>query len=139
MGQRSLEQVLLEQTCNPIHSGSLSLLYTKDFVIFTVPRQPKQNKQTNKQTTKKQFDKKKQSAERRNIHFWLVSKRNLRYLVLDLLQKIFYTSDAARESFVELCEEEYVQKVGPSEGSEERWKVCAVWDRMDPVENGYED
>mmetsp|Transcript_76283 Transcript_76283/g.120461 ORF Transcript_76283/g.120461 Transcript_76283/m.120461 type:complete len:515 (+) Transcript_76283:73-1617(+) len=33
------------------------------------------------------------------------------YLVLDLLQKIFYTSDAARESFVELCEEEYVQKV----------------------------
>ena len=34
-----------------------------------------------------------------------------RYLVLDLLQKIFYTSDAARESFVELCEEEYVQKV----------------------------
>ena len=35
-----------------------------------------------------------------------------RYLVLDLLQKVFYTSDAARESFVELCEEEYVQKVG---------------------------
>ena len=33
-----------------------------------------------------------------------------RYLVLDLLQKVFYTSDAARESFVELCEEEYVQK-----------------------------
>ena len=33
------------------------------------------------------------------------------YLVLDLLQKVFYTSDAARESFVELCEEEYVQKV----------------------------
>merc|ERR1719450_991635 len=33
------------------------------------------------------------------------------YLVLDLLQKLFYTSDAARESFVELCEEEYVQKV----------------------------
>ena len=32
------------------------------------------------------------------------------YLVLDLLQKVFYTSDAARESFVELCEEEYVQK-----------------------------
>ena len=48
--------------------------------------------------------------------------------MLDLLQKIFYTSDAARESFVELCEEEYVQKVGPSEGSEETWKVCAVWD-----------
>jgi len=33
------------------------------------------------------------------------------YLGLDLLQQIFYTSDAARESFVELCEEEYVQKV----------------------------
>eukprot|EP00931_Biecheleriopsis_adriatica_P048236 TRINITY_DN2786_c0_g1_i9.p1 TRINITY_DN2786_c0_g1~~TRINITY_DN2786_c0_g1_i9.p1 ORF type:complete len:542 (-),score=161.35 TRINITY_DN2786_c0_g1_i9:179-1804(-) len=33
------------------------------------------------------------------------------YLVLDLLQKVFYTSDAARESFVELCDEEYVQKV----------------------------
>merc|ERR1712129_692732 len=33
------------------------------------------------------------------------------YLVLDQLQKVFYTSDAAREGFVELCEEEYVQKV----------------------------
>jgi geranylgeranyl diphosphate/geranylgeranyl-bacteriochlorophyllide a reductase len=33
------------------------------------------------------------------------------YLVLDLLQKVFYTSDAARESFVELCEDEYVQQV----------------------------
>jgi geranylgeranyl reductase len=33
------------------------------------------------------------------------------YLVLDLLQKLFYTSDAARESFVELCEETYVQEV----------------------------
>merc|ERR1719324_1750225 len=33
------------------------------------------------------------------------------YLVLDLLQKFFYTSDAARESFVDLCEEEYVQQV----------------------------
>ena len=33
------------------------------------------------------------------------------YFVLDALQKLFYTSDAARESFVELCEEEYVQKV----------------------------
>ncbi len=27
------------------------------------------------------------------------------------MQKVFYTSDAARESFVELCDEEYVQKV----------------------------
>jgi len=33
------------------------------------------------------------------------------YFVLDALQKVFYTTDAARESFVELCEEEYVQKV----------------------------
>jgi len=33
------------------------------------------------------------------------------YIVLDALQKVFYTTDAARESFVELCEEEYVQKV----------------------------
>jgi geranylgeranyl diphosphate/geranylgeranyl-bacteriochlorophyllide a reductase len=33
------------------------------------------------------------------------------YLVLDLLQKVFYTTDAARESFVELCEDEYVQQV----------------------------
>jgi len=33
------------------------------------------------------------------------------YIVLDLLQKLFYTSDPARESFVDLCEEEYVQKV----------------------------
>merc|ERR1719428_1466471 len=33
------------------------------------------------------------------------------YFVLDALQKLFYTSDAARESFVDLCESEYVQKV----------------------------
>jgi geranylgeranyl reductase len=33
------------------------------------------------------------------------------YFVLDALQKVFYTSDAARESFVDLCEEDYVQKV----------------------------
>merc|ERR1719324_543154 len=33
------------------------------------------------------------------------------YFVLDALQKVFYTSDAARESFVDLCEPEYVQKV----------------------------
>jgi len=39
------------------------------------------------------------------------SKYGPTYFVLDLLQKLFYTSDAARESFVELCEEEYVQKV----------------------------
>merc|ERR1740121_1568697 len=39
------------------------------------------------------------------------SKYGPTYFVLDLLQKLFYTSDAARESFVDLCEEEYVQKV----------------------------
>merc|ERR1719432_83748 len=39
------------------------------------------------------------------------AKNGPTYFVLDLLQKLFYTSDAARESFVELCEEEYVQKV----------------------------
>merc|ERR1719444_758618 len=39
------------------------------------------------------------------------AKYGATYLVLDQLQKVFYTSDAARESFVELCEEEYVQKV----------------------------
>merc|ERR1719146_489214 len=33
------------------------------------------------------------------------------YFVLDALQKLFYTSDAARESFVDLCDSEYVQKV----------------------------
>jgi geranylgeranyl reductase len=33
------------------------------------------------------------------------------YLVLDLLQKLFFSSDSANESFVELCESEYVQKV----------------------------
>jgi geranylgeranyl reductase len=33
------------------------------------------------------------------------------YTVLDILQKLFYTNNAARESFVEMCESEYVQKV----------------------------
>ncbi|KAK4536485.1 hypothetical protein CDCA_CDCA08G2510 [Cyanidium caldarium] len=33
------------------------------------------------------------------------------YTVLDWLQKIFYTSDAAREAFCELCGDDYVQKV----------------------------
>jgi geranylgeranyl reductase len=39
------------------------------------------------------------------------SKYGPTYFVLDALQKLFYTSDPARESFVELCEEEYVQRV----------------------------
>jgi len=33
------------------------------------------------------------------------------YLVLDILQKVFYTTNAAREAFVELCASDYVQRV----------------------------
>lgn len=33
------------------------------------------------------------------------------YTVLDILQKVFYTSNAAREAFVELCASDYVQRV----------------------------
>ena len=33
------------------------------------------------------------------------------YAVLDILQKVFYTSNAAREAFVEMCESDYVQRV----------------------------
>mmetsp|Transcript_27529 Transcript_27529/g.37845 ORF Transcript_27529/g.37845 Transcript_27529/m.37845 type:complete len:440 (+) Transcript_27529:77-1396(+) len=33
------------------------------------------------------------------------------YTVLDILQKVFYTSNSAREAFVELCRSEYVQRV----------------------------
>lgn len=33
------------------------------------------------------------------------------YKVLDLLQAVFYRSDPARESFVKMCEDEYVQRV----------------------------
>jgi geranylgeranyl diphosphate/geranylgeranyl-bacteriochlorophyllide a reductase len=32
------------------------------------------------------------------------------YTVLDILQKVFYTSNAAREAFVELCKSDYVQR-----------------------------
>jgi len=32
------------------------------------------------------------------------------YLVLDVLQKVFYTNNGAREAFVEMCESEYVQR-----------------------------
>lgn len=31
--------------------------------------------------------------------------------MLDLLQRVFYSNNAAREAFVEMCESEYVQKV----------------------------
>ncbi|KAF6004437.1 hypothetical protein F1559_002255 [Cyanidiococcus yangmingshanensis] len=33
------------------------------------------------------------------------------YTVLDILQKVFYTNNAAREAFCELCGDDYVQKV----------------------------
>eukprot|EP00286_Rhodomonas_abbreviata_P026549 CAMPEP_0181311130 /NCGR_PEP_ID=MMETSP1101-20121128/12965_1 /TAXON_ID=46948 /ORGANISM="Rhodomonas abbreviata, Strain Caron Lab Isolate" /LENGTH=480 /DNA_ID=CAMNT_0023417825 /DNA_START=41 /DNA_END=1483 /DNA_ORIENTATION=+ len=33
------------------------------------------------------------------------------YVVLDLLQQVFYRSNPAREAFVEMCESEYVQQV----------------------------
>jgi geranylgeranyl reductase len=33
------------------------------------------------------------------------------YTVLDILQKVFYTSNGAREAFVELCSSDYVQRV----------------------------
>lgn len=33
------------------------------------------------------------------------------YTVLDILQRVFYTSNAAREAFVEMCKSEYVQRV----------------------------
>jgi len=33
------------------------------------------------------------------------------YTVLDILQKVFYTSNAAREAFVEMCQSDYVQRV----------------------------
>jgi geranylgeranyl reductase len=33
------------------------------------------------------------------------------YLVLDILQKVFYNSNGAREAFVEMCESDYVQRV----------------------------
>lgn len=33
------------------------------------------------------------------------------YKVLDILQKVFYRSNPAREAFVEMCEDSYVQKM----------------------------
>lgn len=33
------------------------------------------------------------------------------YKVLDILQKVFYRSNPAREAFVEMCASEYVQKM----------------------------
>merc|ERR1711957_629307 len=32
------------------------------------------------------------------------------YLVLDVLQKVFYTNNGAREAFVDMCDSEYVQR-----------------------------
>jgi len=33
------------------------------------------------------------------------------YAVLDILQKVFYSNNGAREAFVELCDSKYVQQV----------------------------
>merc|ERR1719149_625469 len=33
------------------------------------------------------------------------------YTVLDILQKVFYTNNAAREAFFDMCQSEYVQDV----------------------------
>ena len=33
------------------------------------------------------------------------------YIVLDILQRIFYRTDAAREAFVEMCDDQDVQKL----------------------------
>lgn len=33
------------------------------------------------------------------------------YKVLDVLQKVFYRSNSAREAFVEMCADDYVQKM----------------------------
>lgn len=33
------------------------------------------------------------------------------YKVLDILQKVFYRSNPAREAFVEMCQSDYVQKM----------------------------
>ena len=39
------------------------------------------------------------------------SAYGLTYFVLDLLQKVFYTNNGAREVFIELCDSKYVQQV----------------------------
>lgn len=47
---------------------------------------------------------------KRYIKLW--DKRyGMTYLVLDLLQRVFYRSDATREAFVEMCADEDVQKL----------------------------
>jgi geranylgeranyl reductase len=44
------------------------------------------------------------------IHRW-DRKYWATYKVLDILQKVFYRSNPAREAFVEMCEDSYVQKM----------------------------
>ena len=39
------------------------------------------------------------------------SKYGPTYAVLDILQKVFYTNNGAREAFVDMCDSDYVQKV----------------------------
>jgi geranylgeranyl reductase len=38
-------------------------------------------------------------------------KYGITYLVLDLLQRVFYRSDATREAFVEMCSDKDVQRL----------------------------
>jgi hypothetical protein len=38
-------------------------------------------------------------------------KYGLTYTVLDILQRVFYSSDATREAFVEMCDDKDVQKL----------------------------
>merc|ERR1712216_1098243 len=38
-------------------------------------------------------------------------KYMLTYQVLDILQKVFYRNNPAREAFVEMCDDDYVQKM----------------------------
>ena len=35
----------------------------------------------------------------------------LKYNVLDILEKVFYTKNGAQEAFIELCDSKYVQQV----------------------------
>ncbi|QDZ23607.1 geranylgeranyl reductase [Chloropicon primus] len=63
-------------------------------------------------------------AQRSNQGQRMIGERDLRvylnkwdrkywptYKVLDILQKVFYRSNAAREAFVEMCQSEYVQRM----------------------------
>lgn len=66
------------------------------------------------------------------------------YKVLDILQKVFYRSNPAREAFVEMCEDSYVQKMtfdsylyktvvpgGPTAESSSAWQLLACFVALD--------